>query len=139
MSQENVEIVRRVYDAVARRDTESVLALYDPEIEWDGTRHPMSGLGEDVYHGHEGLRRWSRGWYEAWEDLEDICEELIDAGDHVVSISTMRGRGRASGVEVEWTLNYGVWTIREGKVVRVAWFRTREEALEAAGLREDSP
>ena len=76
-----------------------------------------------------------RDRYEAWESIEDECEELIDGGDHVVSVVNSRGRGRASGVEVELT-HAAVWTIGQGKVVRVAWFGTREQALEAAGLSE---
>jgi ketosteroid isomerase-like protein len=62
-------------------------------------------------------------------------EELIDAGDRVVSVGTTRGRGRASGADVVWK-HAGVWTIRDGKIVRVVWFNAREEALEAVGLRE---
>jgi hypothetical protein len=53
----------------------------------------------------------------------------------VISVATVQNRGRVSGVEVEWT-QCGVWTIQEGKIVRVAWFRTRSDALEAAGLEE---
>jgi ketosteroid isomerase-like protein len=137
VSREDVEVVRRAYDAAARRDATAVLALYDPEVEWDVSRGPYGEvIGQSaVYHGHEGLRRWFREWHEAWENVEDICEELIDAGEHVISVETQRGRGRASGIEAEWTL-YAVWTIRAGKIVRVAWFRTREEALGAAGQRE---
>jgi ketosteroid isomerase-like protein len=74
-------------------------------------------------------------WYEAWERVEPDLRELLDAGDHVVSIEITRGRGRASGVEVELQ-QYGVWTIRDGKIVRARWFTTRQEALEAAGLSE---
>ena len=137
MSEENVEIVRRVFDAVARRDSETVLSLYHPEVDFDGRRHRWAevlGTDQARVHGHAGLRRWSRQYYEAWENLEDNVEELIDAGEHVVSIVTTRARGRASGVEVEWKQNAGVWTVREGKVVKVVWLPTREEALEAAGL-----
>jgi ketosteroid isomerase-like protein len=68
--------------------------------------------------------------------VEDEYTELIDAGEHVVSIQSTRGRGRASGVQVEHANFAGVWTVREGKVVRAVWFPTREEALQAAGLRE---
>jgi ketosteroid isomerase-like protein len=136
MSRENVELVRRVFDAVDRGDATTILALYDPEVEWDVSGSPFGRLiGGDVYRGHEGLRRWFRQYREAWENVEDHCEELIDAGDYVISLVTDRGRGLSSGVEVEWK-QYGVWTIREGKIVRVAWFRERSEALEAAGLRE---
>jgi ketosteroid isomerase-like protein len=63
MSQENVEIVRRVYDAAARRDVATVLALYDPDVERDVSLHPLGGVtGKRVYRGHEGLRIWFREW-----------------------------------------------------------------------------
>jgi ketosteroid isomerase-like protein len=138
MSDENVEIVRRVYDAVARRDPDAVLDLYDPEVEWDSSRSPFSRLvgGSRVYRGHEGLRAWFREYYEAWESIEEECKELIDAGDQVISVVSTRARGRASGVEVERAGYAAVWTIREGKIVRVVWFETRAEALEAAGVTE---
>lgn len=110
MSRENVEIVRRVFEAVARHDTETVLAAY----------------------GHDGMRKWVRDRYDAWETIEDDCQELIDAGDHVITFVITRGRGRSSGAEVALR-HYGVWTLRDGKIVRVSWFQTREEALQAAG------
>jgi ketosteroid isomerase-like protein len=137
MSEENVEVVRRIYDAASQRDAATVLTLYDPEVELDGTRLQVVGLGGSgfVYHGHAGLRRFFREWHEAWESIEYDFDELIDAGEHVISVVTRRGRGRASGAEVELHVAL-VWTLREGKVVRVVWFPSRAEALEAAGLRE---
>ena len=89
--------------------------------------------GEAQWHGHDGLRMFFRDYYETWEDLQDTVEELIDAGDHVVAVVDSRGRGRASGAEVEWGRHASVWTVRDGRIVRVVWFRTRDEALEAAG------
>lgn len=138
MSEQNVEIVRQVFDAVARRDTAAVLALYDPELEWDHTHGPFRQLmgGRAVYRGHDGLRAWFREWYDAWESVDAEIEELIDAGERVVSVLNYRGTGRVSGVEVEFTRMAGVWTIRAGRVVRAAWFGTRTEALEAAGVGE---
>jgi uncharacterized protein len=135
MSEENVEIVRRVYDAAARRDTATVLALYDPDVEWDSSRVAWGDRTRGVCRGLEDLRTFYRDWYEVWESYEDDLKELIDAGGHVVSVATGRGRGRVSGVEVE-TQGAGVWTIREGKIIRVVWFRTRAEALQAAELQE---
>jgi ketosteroid isomerase-like protein len=136
MSQEDVEIVRAVYGAVARRDAATVLALYDPEVEVDSSRLPEATLvGTSIVRGHEGIRRITRDWNEAWESADDNCEELIDAGQHVIAVVTRRGRGRASGVEVE-TRRGGIWTIREGKVLRVVWFPSVEQALESVGLRE---
>jgi len=131
VSQNNVELVRRVFDASARRDVATILSLYDPGVEWEAA-HGLLMSGR--YHGHEGLRRFWREWYGIWQNVEDTLEELIDAGEHVISVVKNRGRGRASGADVEWT-QYALWTIRDGKVVRVLWFRTREEAFEAAEQR----
>lgn len=130
MSAENVEIVRRVY--AARGDPEAVLAYYDPDVEFDASRFAFGRLvgGAGVYRGHEGLRQFFREYYSAWSQIEDAYEELIDAGESVVTVVRARGRGRRSGVEVE-TSSAAVWTIRDGKVVRVEWFSDRDEALEA--------
>lgn len=136
MSRENIATVRRLYDAVARRDSATVLAIYHPEVEWDHTRNEAVAalLGKSVYHGHEGLRQWSREWYEAWESVDAELDELIEAGEDVVAVLNYRGRGRASGIEVQFTRMAGVFTLEDGRVTRAAWFRSREEALEAAGV-----
>jgi ketosteroid isomerase-like protein len=135
VTRENVELVRSVYEAAARRDSATVLAAYDDEIEWDTSRPGTPGdvAGGAIYRGHDGLRAWFRAWYEAWSDLVDECEELIDVGEQVISVSTMRARGRSSGAYVTSRRYFGLWTVRNGKVVRVVWFPTREEALEAVG------
>jgi ketosteroid isomerase-like protein len=136
MSEENVEIVRQIYEGAANRDADAVFALYDPDVEWDVSRSQMARLvGEGVYRGHDGLRRFFHAYHEAWEDITYEAAELIDAGDQVVSIDTEQARGRASGVDVDLT-QYAVWTVRDGKIVRAVWFATRAEALEAAGLSE---
>jgi len=131
MSQANVEVVRRVHDAASRRDAETVLALYDPDVELDVSRVQI--VGQNSYRGHEGLRRFFGEWHEAWESIDYSFEELIDAGEQVVSVVTRRARGRASGADVEWPLAL-VWTLHDGKVTRLAWFPTREDALDAVGL-----
>jgi ketosteroid isomerase-like protein len=131
MSEENVEIVRRVYDAADRRDGDAIFALYDPGVELDASQLGLADL--NVYHGHDGLRSLFREFSETWGEIEYSYDELIDAGDQVVAVVTRHARGRASGVEVERPFAL-VWTVREGKVVRVVWFLTREDAIEAAGL-----
>ncbi len=139
MSEENVEIIRHVHEAAERRDAEATLDFYDPNVELDASRLGVAGLaGGDrgVYQGHEGMRSFFHEWHEAWQEVEYGHEELIDAGEEqVISVLTYRGRGRASGVEVEMPVAI-LETIRGGKIVRVVWFETREEALEAAGLSE---
>jgi ketosteroid isomerase-like protein len=135
MSQEDVEVVRRLYEAIERRDSEAVLALYDPDVEWDMSGYPYGEMLDTRSRGHAGLRAFWRELYEAWESYEHDCRELIDAGDHVISIVTDRARGRASGADVEIAA-FGVWTVSDGRIIRSTWFRTRAEAFEAAGLEE---
>jgi ketosteroid isomerase-like protein len=140
MSQENVEIVRRVYEAQARGDVKAVVALYDPEVELDNSRSPVgdfAGTVGRVFRGQDAVQKAFRDWYSVWANVESEVEELIDAGDdRVVSVFTYRARGRTSGVEVEFAHMAGDWTIRDGKILRMAWFPTREAALASVRLAD---
>jgi ketosteroid isomerase-like protein len=137
MSQENVEVVREAFGREDRRDR-SVLDLYDPDVEMDFSASPFAdfmtasarprGIGE--------VQSAFRDWYEAFDNVETEIDELIDAGERVIAVFTYRGRGRTSGAEVEWKQMAGLWTFRDGMVVRVAWLRTRSDALKAVGLEE---
>ena len=91
--------------------------------------------GEDSYHGHAGFLAYSERWLESWEEYRLIPEEFIEVGDRVVVVHRAVGRGKGSGIDVE-TRAAHVWTIREGKVVRLEIFRAPADALEAAGLKE---
>jgi ketosteroid isomerase-like protein len=139
MSQENVDLVRRLLEMFARREHEAVFAFYDPEIEWDATHFDAAGLSDltGVYHGHEGVRSYWRRWLSAWKDLDFELQDVFDAGDEVVAlIGTQRQWGRHSGIVVEMAPYGLVFTIRDGKVVRWRAYAEQKEALEAAGLRE---
>jgi ketosteroid isomerase-like protein len=138
MSQENVGLVRRVIEAHDRQDFATVFSAYDPGIEWhvgDGFA-PWASDFEPVYRGHEGVRTFWRQWFAAWGTVEFDYEEFIDAGSSVVTILSQRMVGRASGVELEWTSYAQVWTIEGDKIVQVAFFPTRDAALEAVALPE---
>ena len=63
MSQENVEIVRRIIDATRRGDWGAALRDYDQGVILDQSRMPGGG----VYRGHEGLREFYGRWFGAWE------------------------------------------------------------------------
>jgi ketosteroid isomerase-like protein len=115
------------------------LALYDPRVEMyfaSGTLADHLGTSGQVWRGHDGLRSFDRELRDTFEDFQTTAEELIDAGERVVSVSRYRGRGRGSGVEIDGPLQFGVWSFRQGKVMRVDWFATRREALEDIGLEE---
>jgi ketosteroid isomerase-like protein len=137
MSQENVELVRRLYEWMAAGDTDRAFEAYAPEIEWDVTRAPwLLELGfAPIVRGQDELRRSLKGWLDAWESIEYRPAELVDAGDHVVAFVDVTARGRASGVNVAYD-HPQVWTIRDGKVVRMRVFADRAQALEAVGLSE---
>jgi uncharacterized protein len=134
MSQENVEIVRRVWAAVERQDTEALFAFYDPDIVWQDHTGALE-LQDHSYHGHEGVRQFWREWLEPFEAFEAHSEAFINAGDNVVVGFRLSGRGKASGAPVEWPL-WNVYTIRNGLVIRIQAFETKGEALEAVGLSE---
>ena len=135
MSQENVETVRRAWEAWERGEWEPLYALYHPDIVWDASalRGPIAG----VYHGHEGVRRYFGEWLESFEAHEARAETFIDAGDDVIVGLRLRGRGKTSGVEVDMA-RCNVYRIRDGLAVRVELFETKAEALGAVGLKEEA-
>jgi ketosteroid isomerase-like protein len=135
MSQENVEIVRRIWEASERRDTHAVFALYDPAIVWDFSQAAPVEL-RGLYHGYDGIRQFFRQWLEPFENFHAEAETFIDAGDSVIVGYRQSGRGKASGAEVEMPAAWSVYRIRNGLVVRIEVFQTKPEALEAAGLSE---
>jgi hypothetical protein len=104
--------------------------LIDPEVDIEDHDIPDAGS----YHGHEGLAKWiNEDWGSAWESFGIEGEELIDAGDVVVSVFTIRARGRGSGVETH-RRNATVTTVANGRVTRIEYYSTVEEARQAAGL-----
>jgi ketosteroid isomerase-like protein len=138
MASENVEIVRRFNDAINLHDLSAgippgLYELLDPDAELDLSRNVFNPA---VYHGRSGVERWRRAVLDVWESFHGELEELIDAGDKVVTQVLIRGRGRESGVDVEMRV-FQVWTVRDSKVVRVVGgYRDRAEALEDAGLKQ---
>ena len=136
MSEENVELVRRINEVFNRGDVEGVLALANPppEFEFVPTGVLMPDLSS-VERGPEGLRRVLEVWSGDFDDPHAELHELIDAGDQVFASFTLQGRGKHSGAETSWDL-WGVLTVREGRLVRWQGFTDRDAALEAAGLSE---
>lgn len=137
MSQENVEIVRRAWEASARHDNEAVFELYDPDVEITFEGSVPQYLGDRVYRGVDGVRQLFRDYVEVWGEFGSEVEEWIDAGDHVVAAMRNWGRGRQSGATVTQRA-WHVWTLRAGRLWRLRVYALKSEALEAAGLSEPS-
>ena len=134
MSQENVEVVRRVYDAWANGNFWDATEQFDPDL----MLVPRNTAGPDAeryYIGLAGLERFIRHWLNPWTDLAATAEELTESDNSVVVSVRLRATGKASGVPVELNATH-VWTFRGHVVIRLDLFDDRADALEAAGLRE---
>ena len=132
MSQENVEIVLRGVDAMNRVDAEALIALCDPQFEM----RLVGAVGEPVsYVGAEGVFQFFRDMSESWADWGFEVEQARDLGEHVLITGRQRGRGRASGVEVD-SPRACVLAFRDGAVTELCYFTEPAEALEAVGLAE---
>jgi ketosteroid isomerase-like protein len=132
VSEENVEIVRRAIEVFNRDGAEAVTAFVDPGIEWhDRVERPDAS----VHQGREGFVEAVEQYAGGFEDFRVLIEEIVDRGDQVIIGSRSVGRGRGSGATVEERLA-SVWTLRNGSIVRVQWFRTQCDALSAVELEE---
>ena len=133
MSRENVELVRKAFEAYNRGDIEGAMSYFASDCRYTaaGTIPDRTG----VFHGPDGYAEFI-GWLRSeFDDARAEVDELVDGGDTVVVGATLRGRGRQSGVETEFNF-WQAWTVEDGKFVQGQGFTNRGEALEAAGLSE---
>ena len=123
MSEENVELVRRIYEA------------------WGQEKSARDFIAEDIeyvnpsYAVEPGTRRGRKSFRvirDTYEDFEIQVERYVDAGEEVVVLAQYKASGQGSGVPVSGEHGY-VWTVRDGQAVRFQWFQSHREALEAAG------
>jgi uncharacterized protein len=129
MSRENVEIVRQATEAYRRGALAEALAYMDPAVEWDMSHVPVPDPG--VYRGFDELAKFDAAWAEIWDTVDIEALEYIEVGDRVISVVRQQGRGKLSGVAVEQTFAQ-LWTLRDGKIVRVDLYPDLEEAKAAA-------
>lgn len=124
MSEENVELVRRIYEA------------------WEQEESARDFIAEDIeyvnpsYAVEPGTRRGRKSFRvirDTYEDFQIRVERYVDAGEEVVVLAQYKASGPGSGVPVSGEHGY-VWTVRGGQAVRFQWFQSHREALEAAGI-----
>jgi ketosteroid isomerase-like protein len=141
MSEENVEIVRKGFDALnafmrGELSSEAAAELLDPnlEVEW----HDERTMPDQPQHlgGPREFIEFSEQLRSAWDDLTYEPLEFIEAsGNRVLTFIRQSGRGRESGVPIVIHFSQ-LYTVRDGRVCKAEFFRHRADALEAAGLRE---
>jgi len=128
MSSANVEIVRRAFGHF----------IETGEPDWELTHPQVLIVDHDImdageYRGLDGVHRWVSDWSTAWSVFTMDPEEIIDAGDCVVVIIRMKATGAASGIEIERQDGL-VYRLSDGKVIRVDYFNSADQARREAGL-----
>jgi ketosteroid isomerase-like protein len=128
-----IELVHQACDAFNRRDLDAFLALCDPDVEFISYLAQVEG-GEP-YRGHDGVREWWERLHAVFPDFRAEVEQARDLDGRTIA----RWRTHARGVESDALAEQTVWQVgeyRHGKAIEWRFFRTEEEALEAAGLSE---
>ena len=139
ISGENVELVRRIYDAAARRDADTPFEIYAEDIVWDLSKTSRAVLYEQpIYVGHEAVRGMWRESLVVFAEVDFYLEDVTDVGEHVLAVVREHATGRASRAPVG-ALHYAVWTLSAGKVTRLQIFDDRASAFAAAGLGSKPP
>jgi ketosteroid isomerase-like protein len=130
VSPSNVAAVRSVYDSWGKGDFRGGVELFDPRVTFV-IRAGFPDAG--TYTGLDEIAGYTRQFLEPWTRITIQAEELVDAGDAVLATVYQQGVGTGSGVDTGFRY-WQVWSLRDGRVVRLENFRDRAEALAAAGL-----
>jgi ketosteroid isomerase-like protein len=132
MSQENVEVIRRGFEAWNAGDMEGVREIYDPEavMRYHGD-FPEPG----PFVGRDAIMRQFERLRDALDERDSLVfvGDFLDAGDRVVNRFAWRGEGYGPAMDLELTV---VYTVRGGRILEAEFFRDHDQALEAAGLSE---
>jgi len=129
MSRENVEIVRRAFDAWQSGDSDAAPSYSAEDAGIESENAPGS------LTGRAGIAQGFEDWFGAFTDYLAETQDLLDVGDQVVQLTRSGRRGRASGVPVEQQVAL-ISTLGDGRVARVRVYNDHPSALEAAGLSE---
>jgi ketosteroid isomerase-like protein len=134
MAEEDVQILRRSFEAFNSGDAEAWITAWHP----DGELYELVGIPDapEVYRGHDGIREWldnARGI--VGHDFRMELKEVTLVGGALLTEIAGTGVGEGSGIPVEWTTFIAIW-MRDGKIVRSRAYFEREQAIEAARRSE---
>ena len=134
MSREDVEVVLDQFAAVNERDFPRAMSHYAEDVVL--TVHPQAMLETGGAAGRDAVGKWFGNWFSTFEPgFHFEIEEARALGGKVLLVAGLRGRGRASGIEVQGRLGY-LYTVRDGKIAGVEIYPSRATALEAAGVED---
>jgi ketosteroid isomerase-like protein len=136
VSEENIELQRRLTDTFNARDIDAFIVCCDPDIEFHALL--STAVGGAIYRGHDGLRTWHRDLEEAWGgEVRIEPEAIFDLGEHTLVYAVLHGRGSQSGAVVAMP-NGQVLRWKNGRCVYFKAYVRREDALEDLGVSEDA-
>lgn len=118
-------------EAIGRRDTDHLLALADPHVEW----YSFLAAGDGAYRGHDGVRQYIRDLTEVFDVGRPEVKQSLGAGDVVLLVGRIHYRGKGSGVESDVAAGW-MMKFRHGKLICFRAFRNPERALATVGLRD---
>ena len=131
MSQESMEILKAVFDALAQGEAAALVQQTDPEIRI--YPRPAEPGVREVYEGWEGLEEYVVNWYSAWDEYEVEPVRFVDAGDQVVVVLREQGRMAQSGIEVVEEFSHS-FKLRDDRIIEWRMYDSYAEALEGVGL-----
>jgi uncharacterized protein len=138
MSLQNADLLRPIYEEWGQGNWRPRFDIYDPHMEWGWSSEflGLAGVFEDDRDPNPRLL----AWLTEWEQWRAEAVEYLEFGDYVVVLASYHGRGRESGVEISQEGAH-VFKLRDGKVVRLEIFASRERAIESvhAALAEEQP
>jgi ketosteroid isomerase-like protein len=129
MSQANVEIVRRAFDAIRARDVEALLVLFDPDVE---VHSLLTEAERELYRGHDAAREWFRAVVDVFPDWFPRITAERDFDRAVVVTIHVEATGSGSGVPIDQVF-WQATRLEDGRIVSFGFYRTELEALAAAG------
>jgi uncharacterized protein len=133
VSLQNVEALRPIYAEWARGNFRPVLQVPEPGMKWGWSDEfpDLTRVSRDAEARNEAFLDWTN----PWDHWQMAAERFLDRADVVVVLVRYRGRSKATGVEEE---SYGahVWTLRQGRPIRLEIFADKEKAMASAGVTD---
>jgi ketosteroid isomerase-like protein len=130
MSQENVEIARKSFEAHSAGGIEAALAFYSSDLVWDAG---PEWVEDRVYRGQDGARRLDAVFIESFEDYALTLHEIRAVGEQVLALYEATGRIKDSGLPIRQPIGIVLSDIHDGAIGRVHSFFSWKEAVEAVG------
>ncbi len=131
MAEDAARVVRKALDSLAERGIDGMLAFIHEDFEM--YTPPEFAAEPDTYRGPDGVRRWFDSFYEVMDRVGLEARDLVEVdGGQVVGTIRITARGASTGIETSQETPL-LCTVRDGKILGMSFFSTREEALAAVG------